>query len=71
MGRTIIIIERVEIFEVLQIFLYPQKLISSKYFVDLKKQFDVLPSAEQYTGFVIIPQYYFPIPSNFLNIAVP
>ena len=28
-------------------------------------------SAEQYTGFVIIPQYYFPIPSNFLNTAVP
>ena len=28
-------------------------------------------SAEQYTDFVIIPQYYFPIPSNFLNTAVP
>ena len=28
-------------------------------------------SAEQYTGIVIIPQYYFPIPSNFLNTAVP
>ena len=28
-------------------------------------------SAEQYTGFVIIPQYYFPILSNFLNTTVP
>ena len=30
-----------------------------------------LISAEQYTAFVIIPQYYFPMPSNFLCTAVP
>ena len=28
-------------------------------------------SAEQYTGFVVIPQYWFLIPSNFLNTIVP
>ena len=28
-------------------------------------------SAEQYTGFVVIPQYWFLIPSNFLNTVVP
>lgn len=28
-------------------------------------------SAEQYTGFVVIPQYWFMIPPNFLNTVVP
>ena len=27
-------------------------------------------SAEQYTGCVVVSQYYFPIPSNFLNTTV-
>jgi len=28
-------------------------------------------SVEQYTGHLVIPQYYFPVPSNFFDIAVP
>jgi len=28
-------------------------------------------SVEQYTGYVVIPQYYFPVPSNFFDTAVP
>ena len=31
----------------------------------------LLCSAEQYTGFVVIPQYWFLISSNFLNTVVP
>jgi len=27
-------------------------------------------SVEQYTGYVGIPQYYFPVPSNFFDTAV-
>ena len=37
--------------------------------VDEGLNYMVRISAEQYTGFVIIPQYFFPIPSNFLNTA--
>ena len=28
-------------------------------------------SAEQYTGYVVIPQYCFLIPSNFMNTVIP
>jgi len=27
----------------------------------------VIPSVEQYTGYVVIPQYYFPVQSNFFR----
>ena len=34
------------------------------------KHYKVGVSVEQYTGYIVIPQYYFLVPPNFCNIVV-